>query len=67
MLLVAGLLAENSTYRAALCQAGLLQTLLAISSEPELQELSPAYFKVGSTTAQDSMFSILLAPRHVPA
>lgn len=46
VLLVAGLLAESSMHRAALCQAGLLQTLLAVSTEPELQELTPAYFQV---------------------
>lgn len=47
VLLVAGLLAESCMYRAALCQAGLLQTLLAVSTEPELQELTPTYFQVG--------------------
>ena len=48
VLLVAGLLADSSVYRAALCQAGLLQILLQVSTEPELQESAPeeAYFKV---------------------
>ena len=55
VLLVAGLLSESSTYRAALCQAGLLQTLLAVSTEPELQEQAPAYFKVAFDSCQQGL------------
>lgn len=64
VLLVAGLLSESSTYRAALCQAGLLQTLLAVSTEPELQEQAPAYFKVAYDSCQQGLLPCHVGQRH---
>ena len=64
VLLVAGLLSESSTYRAALCQAGLLQTLLAVSTEPELQEQAPAYFKVAHNSCQQGPLPCYVCQTH---
>ena len=49
VLIVAGMLAESSRYRAALCCDEMLQQLLLAGTEPELGDCSTAYLRVRST------------------